>query len=223
MERQALLLWVECFSIFVVIPVLFAYKLIPTPSIVLPLLIVCVPVFLWLGKTCGYKVSVFWQGDSDKERSYITIVVKRVLLTSSLIIGLAVVTIPQQLFDFPKAYPELWLLFLAIYFVISVYPQELLYRAFIFRRYKPIIESEKTLAVVSAILFGWMHVAFGNWTAVLLSSGGGWLIATTYRQTRSLRMACLEHALYGLLIFSIGYGRSFIFEPYMLNMLENAK
>ncbi len=42
-----------------------------------------------------------------------------------------------------------------------------------------------------------------------LDSRGGWLFADTYRQSRSLWLVCLEHALYGDLIFTIGLGTFF--------------
>jgi len=38
---------------------------------------------------------------------------------------------------------------------------------------------------------------------------GGWLFGGTYRRSRSLGLVCLEHALYGDLIFTVGLGQYF--------------
>ncbi|MDE3084506.1 MAG: hypothetical protein KGJ37_04695 [Verrucomicrobiota bacterium] len=36
---------------------------------------------------------------------------------------------------------------------------------------------------------------------------GGWFFAETHRLSGSLRLACLEHLLYGALIFTVALGR----------------
>jgi membrane protease YdiL (CAAX protease family) len=63
--------------------------------------------------------------------------------------------------------------------------------------------------LISALIFAWMHLIFRNPLAVILTLVGGWFFAQTYARTRSLRLVCLEHALYGNLIFTIGLGEYF--------------
>ena len=98
-----------------------------------------------------------------------------------------------------------------LYPVFSVYPQELLYRGFFYMRYGA-LAGPQTIFVLNALLFGWMHIVFHNLLAVVFSVIAGLLLADTYRKTRSLRLTCLEHTLYGWLIFTFGYGKAFLYE-----------
>jgi CAAX protease family protein len=43
-----------------------------------------------------------------------------------------------------------------------------------------------------------------------LTQVGGWFFAQTYWRTQSMRLVCLEHTLYGSLIFSVGLGVFFL-------------
>jgi len=52
-------------------------------------------------------------------------------------------------------------------------------------------------------------VLFLNPLAVLLTLAGGWMFAGTHRQTGSLAIAAIEHALYGCWIFTAGLGEFF--------------
>lgn len=113
---------------------------------------------------------------------------------------------PDWLF-LPRERPGLWLITMVLYPVLSVYPQELLYRRFFFQRYQELLGGGQMMVLVSAAVFGGMHGIFRNETAVGLALIGGYFFAETYRRTGSLRLVCLEHALYGDLIFTIGLGR----------------
>jgi hypothetical protein len=42
-----------------------------------------------------------------------------------------------------------------------------------------------------------------------MTTAGGLLFARDYARHRSLSLTCLEHSLYGCLIFTIGLGRFF--------------
>jgi membrane protease YdiL (CAAX protease family) len=93
--------------------------------------------------------------------------------------------------------------------LLSVFPQEILFRAFLFERYGPILHGDFAKAAASAIAFGFAHIVFGNWISVVLSAAGGALFAITYLKTGSLLAACLEHAIFGDFIFTIGLGQYF--------------
>lgn len=116
---------------------------------------------------------------------------------------------PDLLLSFPMQRPFIWGALLLGYPLFSVYPQELIFRAFFFHRYRPVLSSPAARVVASALLFGWAHVLFGNWTAPLLSTTGGFLFAWTYHRTGSLRLVAIEHALWGGWIFTVGLGRYF--------------
>jgi membrane protease YdiL (CAAX protease family) len=95
------------------------------------------------------------------------------------------------------------------YPLLSVYPQELLYRSFLLHRYRPVFGDGTGAAAASAVAFGCAHLMFHNVLSVLLTLVGGWLFARRYQRSRSLLTASVEHALYGVLAFTIGLGALF--------------
>lgn len=114
--------------------------------------------------------------------------------------------LPERFLAFPREAPLVWAIVMLLYPLLSVYPQELIWRAFFFHRYRPILGDGGTMLLGSALAFAWMHVIFQNWVAVVLTLPGGWLFAYRYRASRSLLAASIEHALWGQLIFTIGLG-----------------
>jgi len=120
---------------------------------------------------------------------------------------------PGLLFDLPKRNPVQWCLTLCLYPVFSVLPQGLVYRTFFAHRYERTFGSPAALALASGMAFGYMHIVFRNAWAVGLSIPAGLLFAARYRQTRSLLVSSVEHALYGCLIFTIGMGAFFYQGP----------
>jgi membrane protease YdiL (CAAX protease family) len=96
------------------------------------------------------------------------------------------------------------------YPLVSAYPQEIVYRAFLLHRYRPIFGDGRLAVAASAIAFAFLHVVYRNWTALLLTLPAGALLAVTYRRTGSLAAATLEHAAYGILVFTFGLGRFFL-------------
>ena len=116
---------------------------------------------------------------------------------------------PQLLFSLPRQRPALWLMVMLLYPVLSVYPQKLIYRTFFFHRYQALFSTDQSRIVASALSFGFMHIIFHNWIAVLLTCIGGLLFARSYAYSRSTALAAWEHALYGCLLFTVGLGRFF--------------
>ncbi|GAA0489959.1 hypothetical protein Ade02nite_24580 [Paractinoplanes deccanensis] len=113
----------------------------------------------------------------------------------------------SHLFDLPREQPWLWLAICAGYPLLSVYPQELLYRGFLMHRYP--FGGGARAAAASAAAFGFAHLLFGNVLAVVATLAGGWLFARRYQRTGSLLVVSVEHALYGITIFTVGLGRFF--------------
>jgi len=128
------------------------------------------------------------------------------------VLGLAVavrVFAPDLLFSLIRRSPLLWLLIFFIYPVLSVYPQELLYRAFLFHRYQVLFGSGWGMVLASALAFGFVHIIFRNWLAVGLGILGGLLFSLTYHSSGSLLLVCLDHAIFGNFLFTIGLGEFF--------------
>lgn len=113
---------------------------------------------------------------------------------------------PTKLFQLPKERTDLWLRILIFYPILSVLPQEIIFRLYFFDRYKSIFTNDRWLVVASALSFAHAHLLFGNPIAYILSFIGGLLFAKTYCHSKSLALVIVEHALYGQFIFTIGLG-----------------
>jgi hypothetical protein len=125
-----------------------------------------------------------------------------------LFIAAAVFT-PDRFLYLPRERPGLWLLILLLYPLLSVAPQEFLYRTFFMQRYVPLFGHGIGMFWANALLFGWGHVFFLNPVAPVLSLLGGMLLTRTWQKTGSFTWVCIEHALYGQLVFTSGLGRWF--------------
>lgn len=207
-------LWLEWGVLFLLLPMLFLTNMIATPTILLPLVLVSLPCALWLAKRSDTKRALFWCADAQRERAYFGIVIRRFVVFSLLFVIIMMYSIPQQLFSLPLNRPLLWLGSLVTYPLVSVYPQELIFRAYFFHRYRDLFPAASSMVAASAVAFAWMHVVFANATALVLSFMAGYLFARTYTESRSLRLVFFEHTLYGCLIFTVGVGERFNFTPY---------
>ncbi|MEV4320548.1 type II CAAX endopeptidase family protein [Actinocrispum sp. NPDC049592] len=110
------------------------------------------------------------------------------------------------LFGLPRTQPVLWAVIMVAYPLFSAYPQELIFRAFLFQRYGRAFGPAGTI-VASAASFGFAHIFFHNWFAVIASTVGGVLFALRYQRSRSLLTTTIEHGLYGILLFTVGLGQ----------------
>lgn len=121
--------------------------------------------------------------------------------------------VPERLFAFPLERTRLWLAVMMLYPVLSVVPQNVVYRAFMFHRYQRLLPEQWSasrqrwaMIAASAAAFSWAHVVFWNVFALGVTLIGGVLFAYTYERSRSVAAATLEHALYGCGLFTVGLG-----------------
>ena len=116
------------------------------------------------------------------------------------------ITAPESLFVVLINKPLLWFVILLIYSSLSVYPQELIFRNFFFKRYKPLVKNSTLFIYLNAILFALAHLFFQNTLVILLTFVGGLFFAHTYNKTDSTLLVTLEHAIYGSWLFTVGMG-----------------
>ena len=114
---------------------------------------------------------------------------------------------PEWLFAFPRHNPRFWALVCVAYPLVSVLPQGILYRALFVKRYAACVPRHPF--VFGALLFAWAHVVFHNPWACAFTFVGGLFFLTSYRATGSLLFSCIEHALYGDFLFTVGWGPCF--------------
>lgn len=196
----------EFLLLFVIAPPLFAFTRHRIPAI---------PVLWLLAVWCLYAL---WHDPQfDRRRLWNAAGFGRnamgiaTLFAIILMIGIVLVRrfAPETFLQFPRQNPVFWGLVMVLYPVLSVYPQGVVYRAFVFERYDKLFGTGWWMVVVSAVAFAWVHIVFRNWLAVGLTFLAGLLFAFRYRATESLAVSSFEHALYGCAIFTIGLGRWF--------------
>jgi hypothetical protein len=123
----------------------------------------------------------------------------------------------KRFLQFPKSKPGLWASVMMLYPLLSVYPQGIVYRAFIFDRYRDLFGSGIGMVLASATAFAYVHIVFRNRLAIGLCFVAGILFAVRYLWTGSLLVSSFEHALYGCTIFTIGLGRWFFYASVQAN------
>jgi len=134
-----------------------------------------------------------------------------VALVAAVLLAAAWFARPHLMFFFPRTKPGLWALVMLAYPVLSALPQELAYRTFLLHRYSPLVPDRRVRIALSAVIFGLHHLLMGNWIAVLASTIGGLRFALVYERTRSIWAPAIEHAIYGCLIFTLGWGDYFYY------------
>lgn len=116
------------------------------------------------------------------------------------------ITDKQALFNVVLNKPTLWIIILFVYSLLSVYPQELIYRTFFFQRYEMLFKNKKLFIFVNAVVFSLGHIFFRNNLVIVLTFLGGLLFAVTFYKTKSTLLVSIEHAIYGCWLFTVGMG-----------------
>ena len=195
----------ELFVFFIIAPAI-VYILVPFPVLLI----------LWLfALLCRYALikdpefdrTSLWRASALS--SSIRLILLRFIIYSALLFAMVYVWKPELLFNLIKQRPSLWVLIIFLYPLLSVYPQEIIYRAYFFHRYRSLFPGRWLFIAVNAFLFGYMHIIFHNWVAVILTGVGGLLFALTYNRSRSILLVSIEHSLLGCSIFTIGLGQFF--------------
>lgn len=116
---------------------------------------------------------------------------------------------PENLFSIVRERPQLMLLILVFYPLVSVIPQEFIYRSFFFYRYESLFKRKWPMLLLNAALFSWAHIMFHNPIAIFGTFVVGGMYAWLYSKHHSMTAIAIEHALYGVWIFFIGMGGYF--------------
>jgi membrane protease YdiL (CAAX protease family) len=114
-----------------------------------------------------------------------------------------------MLFYHPKEDIKIWMSLWFIYPIFSALPQEIIYRTFIFKRYKYLLPNVNHRLILSCLAFGFLHIIFLNWQAVLLSTCASVIFCKTYMRYKSLLLVTIEHSFLGLIAYTTGIGYYF--------------
>jgi membrane protease YdiL (CAAX protease family) len=205
--KRAFFLTIEFVSVFAGMPLLIYWGVLPNWPVAMLLIVVCGAFFV-LRRDATFDQRRLMRFAGVREGIGPLLIRDVVLL---ILLGLVVWWWrPDLLFSLLKRSPVLWAAIMVLYPVISVYPQELLFRTYFFHRYEALFGTRLRMIAASALAFGFVHIVFGNWISVALCTIGGVLFALTYERTGSLALTCIEHALFGNFIFTIGLGKFFV-------------
>ena len=116
---------------------------------------------------------------------------------------------PELLFSLPKKNLTLLTMIIIFYPVVSVAPQELIYRVFFCQRYKKILgHNYGNIILINTIVFAFGHIIFLNLTALIFTAIASPIFLIVYLK-HSFATCLLLHALSGLLVFIFGLGNFF--------------
>lgn len=115
----------------------------------------------------------------------------------------------DNLFNLPKQNPLIFIMLSFFYPLFSAWGQEILYRTFLYRRYKNIFTSQKAFILASAVSFSFLHIVYYHWLSMLLTFIAGAYLAYVYTLTKSVLFSAFLHSLLGLIVFGVGLGEYF--------------
>lgn len=196
----------ELILLFFLLPTVYAAGFWPWHPFLLML-----PVVVWAVITLlldpHFDRRQFWNaGVAGRQLPHIvlTFIAGAILLTAIVFIFT-----PHNFLNFVKHNPRMWALVMVLYPLVSVYPQEIVYRTFFFHRYQQLFPHKWGMIVGSAVMFSYSHIIFENAYALLLSLVGGLAFAYTFHRGRSTLAVVIEHGLFGCYIFTVGLGQFF--------------
>lgn len=192
----------ELFILFVLIPVSFAFSYLIWVKVAIGVL-----GFLYI---IYFLLKVY--GNQFKMASHLNWKRFFKFLTVQLLVICFLTAAYLWLFDRPRLFydiqnnPQKWLILSLIYTLLSVYPQEIIYRTFFFQRYDHLFKNKSLLVFLNAVLFSMAHLFFRNTLVHIMTFIGGVLFAVTYRRTKSTLLVSIEHAVYGIWLYTVGMG-----------------
>lgn len=198
---------VEFLLLFLIGPTLFAYTRHRIPAIPVLWVLTAYCLFILLRDPAFHRGSLW---NTAPLEHYAPPILG--LFAAAAVIGITLVLrygSPGLFLNFPRSNPRLWSAVMMLYPILSVYPQGIVYRAFVFDRYRDLFGPPWAIVLASAFAFTYVHIVFHNKLALILTGLGGILFGIRFLQTGSLFVTSFEHSLYGCFLFTVGVGRSF--------------
>ena len=112
------------------------------------------------------------------------------------------------LFNLPKNYFFLWVAVIFIYPILSVIPQEIVFRVLFFERYSCLFKNKFLYIILNSIIFAYIHLVFQNFHAFFITLITSPIFAHAYLN-KSFKTCFLVHTVGGQLVFTYGLGKYF--------------
>lgn len=197
---------VEFIVLFFGIPlIIYSESLIQHPTLILLPVLAGLIIYFVLKKDFNLKSLI----RLDVPGRLIKIHILLVLLTGMILTAFVYFFKPEKLFNLPRENPNIWLILFFAYPVLSAYSQEVIFRTFLFTRYRRLFKNMNFLIIVSGVTFGFAHIVYYNPLSMLLTLIAGIYLAWIYRKTNSVLFTTILHSILGIFIFTIGLGEYF--------------
>ena len=197
----------EIILIFLGLPLLYDLELIPVHKSI-PLLLIFSIYLFYLLRISDFRKKRFGLNGFTTWDQWRPILLRFVGVF--LVLSVLIYIFDREHFYFlPRTNIIFWLGVAFLYPIWSVFPQELIFRAYYYKRFSYFFRNEFQLIILNALLFAFTHIIFNNWIAVVLTFLGSIIFSRTYFKSKSLLVVFIEHTLYGVMVFTVGLGRYF--------------
>ena len=112
------------------------------------------------------------------------------------------------LFNLPKNYFFIWVAVILIYPILSVIPQEIIFRVLFFERYSCLFKNQFLYLILNSFIFAYIHLVFQNFHAFFITLITSPIFAYAYLN-KSFKTCFLTHTIGGQLVFTYGLGEYF--------------
>lgn len=182
----------------------FEPNLIHPSILVLPILI---GIFIYLKRLPDFKFKGLVKFSVSKKEvlfhSLTFVVVTSVMITIIYFFD------RDNLFNLLRSNPFILLMLCIFYPLFSAYGQEIIYRTFLFHRYRNLFKTNSILILASGISFSFVHIVYYSHLSIILTLILGVYLARTYLDTKSVLFVAILHGAYGNMVFFIGMGNYF--------------
>lgn len=205
-NARKMLYWIEFLILFFGVPLFlfFDKNIIHPSSVLLPVL---VALILYFRKQKDFHLRDLIKLDISKstwiKQGFI------VLAIGILLTLLVLIFEPDNLFNLPRGNWKVWLAMFFFYPIFSAYAQEVVFRTFLFMRYRPIFNKTWQIILASAVSFSFAHIVYFSALSLILTFLAGVYLSLVYHQTRSVLFVSIIHGALGFFIFTVGLGQHF--------------
>lgn len=182
----------------------FEKKIIHPTVILLPVLVI---IFLIL----RYSTSFKWRElfTLSVPRKFIWQNILAVFITAVFLAGFVYIFNRPEFLNLPRGNFGMWCAMCLFYPTISSWGQEIIYRTFLYRRYRKVYINKWGFIALSAIAFSFLHIVYYHPLSMILTLIMGFYIAWIYEKTKSVLFATILHGALGITVFTVGLGQYF--------------
>lgn len=197
-----LLLYIEFTAFYIMIPVACAFFL-PADRLFEGLFVFMLVGLALLWATPGFRTVELLRGWRAIRLWPVAGLAALTLVAGMIVMQVAA---PERMFATLRDHPERMLAIAVLYPLLSALPQEIVFRALWFRRYRDILPDGHQGMLLNAAFFSLAHLMYWSSVVTVMTFVGGLAFAWAHSVRRSFPMAWVMHSIAGLIVFAVGLG-----------------